>query len=916
MSVSGIALRLRPRDLSRGLVRMALTADQIGLLSRLLDQALPLDTEARRQWLESLPPEHQTLLPALRQALLFDDDATSTSALFKTDPGSGGAPGAPTVLTSGLQPGQRIGPYQLVRELGAGGMAVVWLAQRADGAFRREVALKLPLLSRLRRDLAERFERERDILAQLEHPNIARLYDAGVAADGLPYLALEFVEGRPLTAWCDAHRYSVRERLKLFLQVLDAVQYAHACQVVHRDLKPSNLLVTESGQVRLLDFGVAKLLAVGEDVDRTDLTRVYGRVLTPDYASPEQLRNEAISAASDIYALGVVLYELLVGSRPYRIKTDAAQLPLELAIRDAQVHKPSTQVQAPAAATRAASQEQLIRRLRGDLDAIVLKALEKDPEDRYPSATAFADDLQRYLSGEPVEARPARLAYRIGKLVVRNRSATAAITASLAVAIALMALSRTPWLAALQARLGGAGAPIALQAPDKSIAVLPFVDLSEARNQEYFSDGLSDELIDRLARTGNLRVIARTSSFQFKGRNEDVRQIARKLGVATVLEGSVRRVGHTIRVTAQLIKATDGSHVWSQTYDRDLTDVFQVQDEICNTVANALHAALNGDPPANPASERNIEAYSAFLQGWYFYQRATQEDLQKSVAAYREALRLDPQYARAWAELARAYVRQGNWQWDTVQNAYGSARDAIRHALAIDPNQPLAHRMLGYVYWDYDLNREAGQAEFKKARELDPSDADALSALTVVALAFGRIEEAIELKRRNAEADPLNPLMLDDLGSLYLDAGRPADAERVIRRALALDSSYTGGHCNLGQVLLARGQPELALEEMQRESDQVARAGCLPFAYWGLARYADADAAVKLLIDKYADLSSYNIAQALAYQGKTDSAFEWLERAYRQRDLGLTMIKADYFLRGLRGDPRFGALLAKMKLPQ
>jgi serine/threonine protein kinase/TolB-like protein/Flp pilus assembly protein TadD len=896
---------------------MVLKADQIALLSRLLDQALPLDTEGRRHWLENVAPEHQALLPALRQALLFDDDATFSAGWLETLPGRSRQADTATVLTAGLHAGQRVGPYQLLRELGTGGMAVVWLAQRADGAFRREVALKLPLLSRLRQDLAERFRRERDILAQLEHPNIARLYDAGVAADGLPYLALEYVQGRPLTTWCDAHRYGLRERLKPFLQVLDAVQYAHACQVVHRDLKPSNILVTESGQVHLLDFGVAKLLAEGQQVDRADLTRVYGCVLTPDYASPEQLLGESIGAASDIYALGVVLYELLVGNRPYRIKSDSSKLPLELAIEAAQVRKPSTQVQASAAAVRATSQDTLARALRGDLDAIVLKALAKQPQDRYPSAAAFADDLQRYLSGDPVRARPNLLTYRIGRLVSQHRPAVAATAASLAAAIALIVVGSSAWLAAAR-RPDGLGTTMVggMRASDKSIAVLPFVDLSEARNQEYFSDGLSEELIDRLARAGDLRVIARTSSFQFKGRNEDVRAIARKLGVASVLEGSVRKAGSTIRVTAQLIKASDGSHLWSQTYERDLTDVFRVQDDICGTVVNALQATLSGDPPPNRASERNLEAYNAFLQGWYFYQRATQEDLERSVAAYREAVRLDPRYARAWAELARAYVRQGNWQWETVQNAYRKARDAIEHALAIDPDQPLAHRMLGYVYWDYDLNREAGQAEFKKARELDPSDPDALSALTVVALAFGRIDEAIEMKRRNAEADPLNALMLDDLASLYLDAGRAADAERAVRKALALDPSYTGGHCNLGQLLLARGQPELALEEMQRENDQVARAGCLPFAFWALGRRADADAAVKVLIDKYADLSSYGIAQVFAYQGKTDAAFEWLERAHRQRELGLTMIKVDYLFRGVRGDPRFAALLAQMKLPQ
>ena len=896
---------------------MALTADQIAVLSRLLDEALPLDRAGRERWLASLPPERASLLPALRQALLVDDDAATSAGYFAKAPGvDGDAPA--TILTAGLQVGHRVGPYELVRELAAGGMAVVWLARHVDGAPGRQVALKLPLLSRLRRDLAERFAREREILAQLEHANIARLYDAGVAADGLPYLALEYVEGESLTAWCDSRRCGVRERLKLFLQVLDAVQYAHARHVVHRDIKPSNIFVTDAGQVRLLDFGVAKLLAEGQADDRTDLTRVFGRALTPDYASPEQLRSEEIGPPSDVYALGVVLYELLVGSRPYKIQTDSSKMPLELAIESAQVHKPSTQVQAPAAIARATSHEKLARHLRGDLDAIVLKALERRSQDRYQSAAAFADDLQRYLSGEEVDARSTPPGRRLVRVALRHRVAAGGIVAALLAAVVLVGPGRHSWLGPLRARLAPPE-PTADVPPDKSVAVLPFVDLSEAHNQEYFSDGLTDELIDRLARTGDLRVIARTSSFQFKGRSEDVRQIARKLGVASLLEGSVRRAGSTIRVTAQLVRGSDGSHLWSQTYDRDLTDVFVVQDDICSTVANALHAALSDGAPANAAndlSERNLEAYNDFLQGWYYYQRATQQDLEKSVAAYREALRLDPQYARAWAELARAYIRQGNWQWDTIQNVYRKARDAAERALAIDPNQPLAHRVLGYVYWDYDLNRDSGQAEFKKSRELDPSDPDALSALTIVALAYGRLDEAIELKRRNAEADPLNALMLDDLASLYLDAGRSADAETAVRRALTLKPDYTGGHCNLGMVLLARGQPDLALGEMQRESDPAARAACVPFAYWSSGRHAEADAAAKELVDRYADLYAYNIAQLYAFEGETDTAFEWLERAYRQRDLGLTMIKVDSLVRGLRGDPRFGALIAKMQLPR
>ncbi|HUD25908.1 MAG TPA: protein kinase [Burkholderiaceae bacterium] len=892
---------------------MALTADQVALLKHLLDQALPLDVNGRQRWLRNLSPEHQALAPALREALL-SEDTQSGVAVLATAPENDGTDDAVTVPSAGLRAGQRIGPYQLVRELGAGGMAVVWLARR-DG---REVALKLPLMSRLRRDLAERFARECEILARLEHPNIARMYEAGISDDGLPYLALEYVEGLPLTTWCDTHQFGVRERLKLFQQVLDAVQYAHERQVVHRDLKPSNLLVTQWGQVRLLDFGVAKMLADGQVVLQTDLTRVYGRMLTPDYASPEQLQNNRIGAASDIYALGVVLYELLVGNRPYRIKVDPSVMPLEQAIRDAQIRKPSTQVQEAAAAARATSREKLMRRLRGDLDNIVLKALAKQPEARYSSVASFAADVQRYLNGDPVEARSDRLGPRTDRFLVSHPFATATVVTLIAAAIELTMTYRIDWVAALHRATEkiGAWSAAVLPAPERAIAVVPFTDLSEARDQAYFSEGLSDELADRLARIADLRVIARTSSSRFKGKSDDARPIAEQLGVAGVLSGDVRRTGSSIRVSARLIRGSDGSSLWTQTFDREATDVFKLHDEISSAVARALHAPLMQDPPPNPASERNFDAYDAFLRGAYFSRRPSQEDLPESIAAYQEAVRLDPQYARGWAELARAFVHQGRGQPDAVESAYAKAKEAIAHALAIDPKQPVAHAMLGYVYWDYDLNRDAGRAEFEKAHELDPSDADVLAALTTVAVARGRLDEAIDFERRNVAADPLNAPTLGELGNLYRNAGRLVESEQALRRALAIDATLGGGHCDLGLTLVARGQPEPALDAMRRETDQAARVGCLPIALWALGRHAEADAALASLIDRYPDSRAYGIAQALAFEAKNDAAFEWLERAWRQRNAALAMIKVDYFLHGLRGDPRLDALLAKMKLPQ
>src|SRR5580700_4223488 len=383
---------------------MRLTGPQIALMSRLLDEALPLDEAGRRRWLETLPAEYQDLFAPLRLALLPEfylstDGRNFATFLQSADEHAG------RVEPTGLQPGDRVGPYELMRLLGAGGMAEVWLAKRADGAFNREVALKLPSLTRVRRDLEQRFIRERDILASLEHPHIARLYDAGVDTLGLPYLSMEYVQGELLTDWCDAQRLDIRARLRLFLQVLEAVQYAHERQVIHRDLKPSNILVTKAGQVRLLDFGVATLLDDGEAAGKTPLTTVYGPVLTPIYSSPEMIRGDPVTAKSDIYSLGVVLFELLTGDRPYRLNAGASRAILEQAIAAAEVRKPSTQILQEAWGARGVTHEQLTRQLRGDVDRIVLKSLEKEPQARYASAAAMADDVQRYLDGKPISAQ-------------------------------------------------------------------------------------------------------------------------------------------------------------------------------------------------------------------------------------------------------------------------------------------------------------------------------------------------------------------------------------------------------------------------------------------------------------------------------------------------------------------------------
>jgi serine/threonine protein kinase/tetratricopeptide (TPR) repeat protein len=382
-------------------------------LNRLLDVALDLPVAARNQWLADLPAEFDALKPRLRDFLARAVQVESSDFLNTL-------PKFPSNESLSNQAGDAIGPYRLIRELGTGGMGSVWLAERTDVMVKRALALKLPHGAWKQTGLAERMEREREILASLEHPNIARLYDAGVTGDGQPYLALEYVEGPAIDVYSAENHLNIRERLNLFLQIAQAVAYAHGKLIVHRDLKPANILVTREGHVRLLDFGIGKLLAEGQS-EETRLTESTGRALTPDYASPEQIVGKPITIGTDVYSLGVILYELLTGQRPYKLKRDSRG-----ALEDAILET------APAPPSHVVSNRVQRRQLHGDLDTIVLKALRKDPQERYAAVNNLADDIQRYLTNQPVVARPDSRWYRMRKFVSRNRLPVVAAAAVLA----------------------------------------------------------------------------------------------------------------------------------------------------------------------------------------------------------------------------------------------------------------------------------------------------------------------------------------------------------------------------------------------------------------------------------------------------------------------------------------------------
>jgi serine/threonine protein kinase/tetratricopeptide (TPR) repeat protein len=406
---------------------MRLTKDELRALSKLLDEALDIPEAGREAWLEGLADPHASLRPALRN-MLARQVGVETHDFLETLPKFADEDGVAATAPSNseLHAGAVVGGYRLAREIGHGGMSSVWLAERIDGVMKRSVALKFPFVHLRQSHFADRFVRERDILASLAHANIARLYDAGFGSLGQPFLVMEYIEGMPLIEHCDLHRLDLHERLRLFTQVLSAVQYAHSRLVIHRDLKPSNILVTTEHQVALLDFGIAKLTVDGE-ARETELTQYGGRALTPNYASPEQIAGQSLTTASDIYSLGIVLYELFTGVLPYKIRGESRGA-LEEAILHADPVKPSQMVNNEVcAANRGMTAAKLTKTMRGDLDTIVLKALKKSPEDRYLTAQAFSEDIARYLGNQPVLAQPDNAIYRAGKFLRRNKVVVGAV---------------------------------------------------------------------------------------------------------------------------------------------------------------------------------------------------------------------------------------------------------------------------------------------------------------------------------------------------------------------------------------------------------------------------------------------------------------------------------------------------------
>jgi TolB-like protein/Flp pilus assembly protein TadD len=451
---------------------------------------------------------------------------------------------------------------------------------------------------------------------------------------------------------------------------------------------------------------------------------------------------------------------------------------------------------------------------------------------------------------------------------------------------------------------------------EKSIAVLPFADMSEKHDQEYFADGMAEEILDLLAKIPGLHVPARTSSFYFKGKSEDIPTIARRLMVANVLEGSVRKSGNHVRVTVQLVRADNGYHLWSETYDRTLDDLFKVQDEIAGEVVRALKISMGTNTAARPVPTNSAEAHTLLLQAQFLAYRGTGDDTERAVSYYQQAIAIDPDFAEAWAGLSKALTGEARSSSQPRQQLHEPALRAAERAVALDPKLADAHCALGDVRFLLDWDWTAADAEYERARSLDSNNPHALNGAGGVAAVHGHLTDAVRLWEQAAARDPLNQFTPSALSSAYYAMGRFTEAVAATRKALELAPNFAGAHAFLAKMLLAAGQKDDALAEVAKESDPSSQAYALAWIYIVLGRRSDADAALAEVERKFAADQPYNIAGLHALRGDRDQAFSWLNRAYQQHDQAIvgTPITVDPDMKNLHGDPRWEVFLHKMKL--
>jgi serine/threonine protein kinase/tetratricopeptide (TPR) repeat protein len=783
---------------------------------------------------------------------------------------------------------QLAGRFTILRFIARGGMGAVYEAN--DAILRTQVALKV-LQGRIvaNAEAMERFRREVLLARRVSHPNVCRVYELyqSVTASGAPchFLTMEFLEGETLASRIAHHgRLSTAEALPLAQQMCRGLEAAHAEGVIHRDFKSSNVMLVQrsaessrpSGEglrVAITDFGIARAVAQESSVGANALTGDAGVVGTPEYMAPEQVTGGEVTEATDVYALGVVLYEMVTGRLPF-----SADTPLATAARRLNEAPPKPELTVPG--------------LDPHWSRTILRCLDRDPRRRFQSALDVATALTR-------PARPRRWP------------------------LALAAAGALLLLLASAVFLGhGRTAPIVSKpspAVPPSIAVLPFVDMSAQHDQGYFSDGLAQEIINALAQVPGLHVAARSSSFHFKGTNDDLRTVAQSLNVANVLEGSVRKSGNRLRVTAQLVSAQDGYQLWSQSFDTELADVFAVQDQISGAVVTALKLKVlpNASTSGSGRKTTTPEAYSHFLQGRALENSGSTPGMRQAIEEYEKTLELDPNFAPAHAALALAAATYGNTRDDEFETRTWSRR-AVKEAdraVELDPNgvDELVARgtLRTALTWDWS----GASADFERALVLGPGAAGPRLGRAQLRGVLGQLSLAIEDAKAALELDPLSSDARHWLGSFYNATGQYALARQVLKKALEIAPQHTLALRELAFTELFEGHPGEALALFKTHPESWVRDFGTTLIEYTQGNKAAARGALEKFTAAYGATAGYQVAQTYAFWGEPDRAFEWLERARLANDTGVRYVKYDPLLRSLRSDPRYAAFLTRMKLP-
>ncbi len=761
-----------------------------------------------------------------------------------------------------------------------------------DKKIKEELALKLikPEIAADKRTI-ERFGNELKFARQIAHRNVCKMYDLS-EAEGTHYITMEYVPGEDLKSFIRrAGPLSAGKTIYIAKQVCDGLSEAHRLGIVHRDLKPQNVMIDKEGNVRIMDFGIARSLKA------KGVTGAGVMIGTPEYMSPEQAEAKEVDKRSDIYSLGVIIYEMVTGMVPF-----VGDTPLSIAMK----HKG----EAPR------DPKELNSQITDDLSSLVLKCLEKDKEKRFQSAEEVRSELERIEKGIPTTEIeiPERKPITSKEITVTIGLKKLLIPALVVVAIIIAAVIIWQVLPQKEAVPPPSGM--------YSIAVLPFEDLSPQKDQEYLCDGLAEELINRLTNIERVKVPARTSAFSFKGKELGIQDIGKELKVEMLLEGSIRKADNRLRIQVQLVKVADGYPVWSQKYERAMEDIFALQDEISLAIVDNLKIKLLGDEKERIVKRHteNIEAYNLYLQGRYFWNKRTREGLNKSIDYFKQAIEIEPVYALAYSGLADSYVTVGDHLLRPPKEVFPEARAAALKALELDEELAEAHNALGAIKKYYDWDWQGAEKEHKRAIELNPNYATAHQWYAEFLAAMGRFDEAFAEVKRAQELDPLAPIKYASAGVIYWLARQFDAAIEQFEKALELDPNYSIALTWLGASYLLKGMYDEAMLAIQKQMTVDGRSPTIIEEFRNAYEKSGIKGAHQSYINRWKKLSEqyyvspFRLAQAYAFLDEKDQAFEWLDKAYEERSPMLVYLRNYPSFDNLRSDPRFKALLKKIGL--